>query len=149
MESLERFEQNHRVIEEFAAQWLAPIAGDIGRLCYVSDLRNVSTGRYSHPPLEQAYSQPAVHEALLCCHEELFEKVLEQPLQQQERDLRAFLAGIDSPAEEIARRWQEVEFFRQLVPFGAPHYLRDLFLSNLRIILDLVVGEGTKIRTAA
>jgi hypothetical protein len=149
VESLERFSQNHRIIEEFAACWLAPISGDLGRLVYVSMMRNVSTGRYSHPALEQVYSGPAVHQALLYCHEELFEKVLEKPLEQQEWDLRTFLAGTDAPPAEVVARWLEVEFFRTLLPFGTPAYLRDLFLSNLRVILGLIIAENATLQTAA
>jgi hypothetical protein len=149
VESLERFAQNQRVIEEFTTRWLAPISGDLGRLVHVSMLRNLSSGRYSNPSLEQVYSEPAVHQALLYCHEELFAKVLEKPLEQQERDLRVFLAGMDSPQAEVVERWREVEFLRTLVPFGTPAYLRDLFFSNLRVILGLIGAANATLQTAA
>lgn len=149
MESLERFTQNQCVIEEFTTRWLAPISSDLGRLVHVSMLRNLSSGHYSHPLLEQVYSEPAVHQALLFCHEELFAKVLEKPLEQQERDLRVFLAGMDSSPAEVVERWREVDSFRTLVPLGTPAYLRDLFFSNLRIILGLIAAENATLQTAA
>jgi hypothetical protein len=149
VESLERFAQNQCVIEEFTTRWLVPISCDLGRLVHVSQLRDLSSGRYSNPSLEQVYSEPAVHQALLYCHEELFAKVLEKPLEQQERDLRVFLAEMDSPAAEAVERWREVEFFRTLVPSGTPAYLRDLFFSNLRVILGLIVAEKATLQTAA
>ncbi len=141
MESLERFDQNQRIIEEFTAQWLANLPSDLGRLVHVALLRDVSTGWYRHPALAQAYSDPSVHQGLLYCHERLFERVLEATLEQQERDLRAWFAGMDVPPAEIANRWLELEFFRFLVPFGTPPYLRDLLFSNLRVILRLVASE--------
>lgn len=149
MESLERFSQNQRVIEEFAARVLADISTDFGRLLYVATLRNVSEGRYHHARLEMAYSEPAVHQALLYCHEELFQKVLETPLEQQEWDLRSYLAGMDAAPDEIIGRWLEIEFFRTFVPFGTPTYLRDLFLSNLRVILGLIAAGSSTLQTAA
>lgn len=149
MESLERFAQNQRIVEEYASQWLADIASHLGRLLHVSMLRDVSSGRYRHPALEEIYSEPAVHQSMLYCHEELFEKVLELSLEQQEWDLRMHLVGLDSPPGEVAGRWLEVEFYRLLVPFGAPPYLRDLFLSNMRVILGLVVAEYLAVETAA
>jgi hypothetical protein len=149
VESLERFSQNQRVIEEFAARALADISTDFGRLVYVSVLRNVSEGRYHHPQLEEVYSEPAVHQALLYCHEELFEKVLETPLEQQEWDLRMYLAGMVAPPEEVAGRWLEIDYFRTFVPFGTPPYLRDLFFSNLRVILGLFVAGSATLQTAA
>jgi len=149
MESLERFAQNQRIIEEYASQWLADIPCDLGRLVHVSMLRDVSSGRYRHPILEEIYSEPAIHQALLYCHEELFEKVLESPLEQQEWDLRSYFAGLDSSPGEASGRWLESEFFRLLVPFGTPPYLRDLFLSNMRVILGLIYVEYASVPTAA
>jgi hypothetical protein len=149
VESLERFSQNQRVIEDFAAHALADISTDFGRLVYVSMLRNVSEGRYHHPPLEEVYSEPAVHQALLYCHEELFEKVLETPLEQQEWDLRMYLAGMVAPPEEVVGRWLEIDYFRAFLPFGTPPYLRDLFFSNLRVILGLIVARSATLQTAA
>jgi hypothetical protein len=149
VESFERFSQNQRIVEEFTSRWLADISCDLGRLVRVSTLRDVSSGRYHHPLLGQIYSASAIHQALLYCHEELFERVLEAPLQQQEWDLRLYFAGLDVAPSEAATRWLEVEYFRQLVPFGAPAYLRDLFFSNIRVILALVAVETPTVETAA
>ena len=149
MESLERFSQNQRVIEEFTARTLSDISTNFGRLVYVSTLRNVSEGRYRNSLLEEIYAEPAVHQALLYCHEELFAKVLETPLEQQEWDLRLYLAGLDAPHEEIIGRWLEIDYFRTFVPFGTPSYLRDLFFSNLRVVLGLIVAGSATLQTAA
>lgn len=149
MESLERFAQNQRVVEDFTSQWLAAIPSDIGRLLHVALLRNVSSGRYRQPILEEVYSEAAVDQALLYCHEELFEKVLELSLEREEADLRTCLAGMDSPAAEVAGRWLEVEIFRLFVPPATPRYLRDLLCSNLRILLGLIAAEHSKLQTAA
>lgn len=149
MESLERFSQNQRVIEEFAARVLSDISTNFGRLLHVSTLRNVSDGRYRSLLLEGIYGEPAVHQGLLYCHEELFAKVLETSLEQQEWDLRLYLAGFDAPPEEIVGRWLEIDYFRTLVPFDTPSYLRDLFFSNLRMILGLIVAGSATLQTAA
>lgn len=149
MESLERFSQNQRVIEDFVSQSLASIPTELGRLFYVAALRDASEGCYRHPALEKAYSGPSVHQALLYCHEELLEKILETTLEHQERDLRAYLAGTGVPADKVAARWLEGEAFRSLVPFSAPPYLRDLFFSNLRVILGLIVAENATLQTVA
>jgi len=143
VEPLARFAQNQLIIEEYVSQWLAAIPSDFGRLAHVAMLRDVTAGRYYHPALEEAYSGPAVHQALLYCHEELFEKVLEMPLERQERDLRMHFARMNAPIDEIAARWLELEHFRSFLPLGTPPYLRNLFISNTRAILGLLVGERT------
>jgi hypothetical protein len=149
VESLERFAQNRRIIEQFAAYWLASVPSDLERLHHVAFLRHVSSGRYSHSGLRGTFSEPAIHQALSYCHEELFDKVLEKTLQDQERDFRSMFSSIDSPAFEIASRWLELEHYRTLVPLGTPAYLRDLFFSNTRVILNLIVSERALASTAA
>ncbi len=141
MESVERYTQNQRIIEEFTAHWLAGIRSNLGRLVYVAMLRDVSTGRYRHPALEEFFPEGAVHQALHYCHEELFKKFLEASLECQEWDLRAWFATMNGNPAEIAGRWLEMEFYRQVVPFGTPPYLRDLLFSNLRVILGMIVAE--------
>jgi hypothetical protein len=141
VESLERFAQNQRIIEDFVSQWLVAIPSVMGRLARVAMLRDIYTGRYRYPILQDEHSEPAVHQSLLYCHEELFEKVLENNFEQQESDLRMCFAGMEAAPAEIAQRWLEVDLYRLFVPYGAPPYLRDLFCSNLRVILGLLASE--------
>jgi hypothetical protein len=116
-----RFTQNQRIIEGFVAQWLAHHPCTMARLAHVvATLRDTYTGLYGHVILEQSYSKGAVHESLLYCHEELFEKILECSFPEQECDLRRCFENRGIPAAEIARRWLEMEFFRGLVPYGTP-----------------------------
>ena len=149
METLERFQQNQRVIQDFTLRTLAAIPSDYGRLMHVALLRDLATGRYRHEGLAVFYSEPAVHQALSYCHEELFSKMLETPLEQQEWDLRVCLAGLEGHFGEIAARWLELEFYRLLVPFGVPTYLRNLFSSNLRTLLGLIVEDCSNLEPAA
>jgi hypothetical protein len=149
MESLERFHQNQRIIDDFTSTTLAAIPSDFGRLVHIATLRDLITGRYRHEGLELLYSVPAVHEALLYCHEEIFQKILETRLERQELLLRSWFADLDGDASEIAGRWLELEVYRMLLPLGTPEYLRDLFYSNFRLLLDLISTEANAVQEAA
>ena len=149
METREQFARYKSIIEDFASRWLAKLDSDVGRLVYVSMLRDVSSARYYHPALEEIHSPPAVHQALLYCHEELFEKVLGHSLELLEWDLRMYFAGIDAPPGEIAARWLELDFFQMLLPLGVPSYLRTLFLSNMAVVLKLIAARRVTRQTAA
>jgi hypothetical protein len=149
VEPLESFTQNQRIIEEFVSQWLVAIPTALGRLVHVAMLRDNYTGRYHHQILQDAYSELGVHQSLLYCHEELFEKVLENNFEQLECDLRMCFAGMDAPPAEMAQRWLEVEQFRLFLPFGTPPYLRDLFCANMRVILGLLASGQALVHTAA
>ena len=142
MEALDEFQQSHRVIEDFASTTLAGIPGDMSRLLHIATLRDMGTGRYRHEGLEAIYSEPAVHQALGLCHQELFEKILETSLEEQETELRKCLEGLGTSPSDVAARWQEHEFYRCLIPSGAAPYLRDLFCSNLSVLLCLIAEDS-------
>jgi hypothetical protein len=143
MESLERFRQTQRLIEEFTEQALAPLSGDFARLLHVASLRDLSSGRYGHASLAARYGDEAVQQALAFCHEQLFLRILEMPLEQLERELRRSLASRADDVWEIAEWWQKPEPFCAAIPDGMPDYLRELFTSNLRVLLRALTSERT------
>jgi hypothetical protein len=149
MESLERFYQYQRIIDDFTSTTLANIPNDFGRLVHIATLRDLISGQYKHEGLEALYSSPSVHEALLYCHEQIFQRLLETPLERQERLFRDWLSGIQGEASEIAGRWRELEVYRMLIPLGVPEYLRDLFYSDFGLLLELVAGEPIAAQAAA
>ena len=149
METLERFQQNRWVIEDFTTRTLAAIPSEFGRLVYVASLRDLASGGYVHEGLSTIYPEEAVQQALAHCHEELFTKTLETPLEQQEWDLRACLGGMEGNFWEVVARWQESEFYRLFVPEGEPDYLRTLFCSNLRALLGLLAEAHATLQPAA
>ncbi len=149
MESLERFHQYQRIIDDFTSNTLVAIPSDFGRLVHIATLRDLISGQYKHEGLEALYSAPAVHEALLYCHEEIFQKILETPLERQEVLLRGWFAGLEGESSEIAGRWLELEVYRMLVPLGTPEYLRDLFFSNFHLLLNLLSIQATAVPAAA
>lgn len=143
------FEQNQKIIEDFVANTLLRIPGDMARLLHVAMLRDLATGRYRHEGLEALYPALAVDQALRMCHEELFEKVLETTLESQDADLRQCLEGFEDSLQSVAANWQESEFYRCLVPSGSPDYLRDLFCSNVSVLLKLIISPAAIPRPAS
>jgi hypothetical protein len=141
MESLEKFQQNGRVIEDFSRNILSSIPSNFGRLISVAMQRDIGSGRYRSRWLEGSYSDASIHEALGFCHEELLDRILEMTLEEQEKDLRLCLSSITQPPATVAARWLEDEFYRLLVPFSASAYRNDLFCSNLRVLLSLIASE--------
>lgn len=145
MESLEKFQQNGRVIEDFSKKVLSSIPSSFGRLISVATQRDLGSGRYRNRWLEASYSDASVHEALGFCHEELLDRILEMPLEEQEKDLRLCLSDITQPPPRVAARWLEDEFYRLLVPCSASAYRRDLFCSNLRVLLSLIAKDPSPV----
>src|SRR5487761_571581 len=87
MSVINQLQQNRRIIQDFTLTTLAGIPGKFGRLTYMASLRDLSSGRYEHAVLAALYPDEAMQQALQLCHEQIFERILEAPLAQQETDL--------------------------------------------------------------
>lgn len=149
MEPFERFQQSRCVIEDFTSRTLAAIPSDFGRLYYVSSLRDSPTGRYQHDGLLELYSENSVQEALEHCHEELFSRILETPLRNQEQDLRKCLASAGDRFWTVVETWRKERSFRTMCPEGLPNYLNDLFCSNLGALLAIFSEQRVTLDPAA
>jgi hypothetical protein len=149
MRTLTQLQQNRRVIQDFTLTTLAGIPGLFARLTYIASLRDLSSGRYEHAGLAALYPDAAIQQAMELCHEQIFERILEAPLSSQEQDLRACLARMEGGLSVAVSHWRRMEAYRVLVPEAAPEYLKDLFCSNLRVLLEILDEERSPARSSA
>jgi hypothetical protein len=141
--------RNRSVLRDFTATTLASIPSMFGRLVYIASLRDLSTGNYEHAGLAALYSREAVQESLECCHYEMFQKILETPLSIQAQDLNDCLQGMSGTYDAALANWRQMEAYRVLPPGSAPDYLRELFFSNLRALLEILQAERSTVRSNA
>jgi hypothetical protein len=148
MGTLTQLQQNRRVIQDFTSTTLAMIPSTFARLAYMASLRDLSSGRYLHAGLAALYQPEAVQQALEQCHAEIFERILESPLEEQAGDLRAYLEATEAGIAVRVANWRRLEAYRTLLPVESPDYLRELFCSNIRALLELLDEECCKARLA-
>jgi hypothetical protein len=134
---MERFQENRAVIEDFSSRTLAAITTDFARLHYVSSLKDCMTGRYEHEGLTSLYPENSVQSGLAHCHEELFSRILETPLQSQESDLRACLETAGDQFWNVVEDWRENQSIDEMCPQEVPSYLHDMFRSNMCALLAI------------
>jgi len=144
MRALTQLQQNRRIVQDFTVTTLAAIPSLYGRLTYLASLRDLSSGRYEHAGLAALYPDEAIQEALQLCHEQIFERILENPLEQQEQDLRKCFETMEGGLATTADHWCRMEAYRMLLPEEAAGYLRDLFCSNLRALLEILQMECSR-----
>ena len=141
--------RNKSVVGDFTATTLAAIPNTFGRLIYITSLRDLSSGTYEHAGLAALYPQDAIQESLECCHHEIFQKILETPLSVQADDLRECLRGMPGSFKSTVSHWRQLESYRILPPGNAPDYLKELFFSNLRALLEILEAECSRARSSA
>lgn len=136
-----QLQQNRRIIQDFTLTTLAGISGEFGRLAYMASLRDLSSGRYEHAGLATLYPDEAIQQALEMCHEQIFERVLETSLERQVVDLKECLERMPGGLCTALSHWRRMEAYRVLMPERSPEYLKELFCSNLRALLEILQGE--------
>ena len=119
-------------------QTLQSIATTFGKLVYLSGLRDEGTGRYNHYGLSQRYSEEQANLVLTLSHEEVFFDWLELSLEQQNGDLNLYLTDSGSDPALVVDNWLRLEPYRRLIPASAPREERELYISDIEMLLDLI-----------
>jgi len=143
-----QLQQNRRIVQDFTLTTLAGIPGEFGRLTYMASLRDLSSGRYEHAGLAALYPDEAMQQALQLCHEQIVERALETPLARQETDLRGCLERMPGGLCATVAHWRQMEAYRVLMPERVPGYLKELFCSNLRALLEILQEECSTAHSA-
>jgi hypothetical protein len=141
----EQLRIHRQILYDLALHYLEPLNGSFARLAYLASLKNQTTKAYAHERLSALYGQEPVREALANCHEELFERLLELPLAQQEKELRQFIGSLPHGGADGVRFCQER--FEDWIPAASPDYLKELFRSNLNALLGLLRERNPKARS--
>jgi hypothetical protein len=135
---LRQLQIHRQIIQDISVSMLAPLPSLYQRLLHLASCRNPQTDKYENVRLTGLYPELAVHEALARCHEEILECVLETPLELQERDLRQCLESLPGEFVSGLEIWQKPEFENRLLPEETPECLKQLFRSNLRVLLQIL-----------
>jgi len=141
----EQLRIHRQILYDLALHYLEPLTGNFARLAYLAGLKNPTTNIYAHERLSAVYGKEPVAAALADCHEELFERLLEAPLAQQEEDLRQFVETLPKGVAQGVRVCQEKA--ESWIPAEAPDYLKELFRSNLTALCGLLRGRNPKARS--
>jgi len=133
---LDHLRIHQQIIYDLTVRDLEPLSGHFERLAYLAARRDPATGEYSHPYLCATYDPGRVHEVLFKCHEELFERLLESTLAEQQEDLLKFLGRLPGDTRDgVQYCLQNSESW---IPPQAPDYLKQLFRSNQAVLAELL-----------
>ncbi len=139
---LNQLQTNQKVLYDLVVHYLEPVSSLYGRLAYLAGLRDPITGIYAHERLAAVYGEEPVRQAVEKSHEEIFERLLELPLEQQEEDLWSYVSSL--PGESAWGNSQCVEAARGWIPPQAPDYLKELFCSNTTALCELLQSKSPR-----
>jgi hypothetical protein len=120
---------------------LAQIPSTFGKIAYLTSLRNENSGRYEHFGLAQLYTEEDADIVLRESHEELFRQWLNYPLEPQTKDLERYLDSLEDDSDTVVETWLSLNPYRRLIPARATAAERELYVSDLELILELLRSE--------
>jgi hypothetical protein len=135
-DNLQSYQQ---ILFDLTANYLEPLKGAYQRLGYLAKLRQGSKGSYVHEQLAGAYGEQAVNKVVTQTHEEVFERLLEMPLNAQKADLASYLESLPGTLTTKVKTCREQ--CPSWIPTGVPSYLKELYCSNLNVLLELLLDD--------
>jgi hypothetical protein len=133
--------QREAAIAESWHRTLSAIPTVIGRLGYLSSLRNVNTGSYEHFGLAQRVGANEVDRILRRSHMSVFQEWLCFALETQKEELEEYFSGLEVDKREIISSWLMLEPWNTWVPGESRDVERKLFNADLAVILELLRVE--------
>jgi hypothetical protein len=133
--------QREAAVSESWQRTLAGIPTVIGRIAYLSSLRNLNTGTYEHFGLSQRIGTDEVDRILRRSHGAVFQDWLCFGLERQKEELEEYFSGLEGDRREIISSWSTLEPWNTWVPSESRDVERKLFNADLAVILELFRGE--------
>jgi hypothetical protein len=120
---------------------LSQILTNIGRLSYLAALRDNDSGAYSHPGLEQLFGPEQSRQTIRQSHSQIFSDWLCFNLEQQKKDLEAYLDELHEDKKTILETWIRLAPYRHYPPADARDVERNLFTADLEAVLELIRSD--------
>jgi hypothetical protein len=125
-------------IEDLWRVTLSQIPSLLGRLVYLSSLRDPNTGSYSHQGLAMRFSVREADAAILQSHESSFTQWLQLKVVEQREDCELYWSSLLEDRKLVADMWISTESYRSLFPASASPAQRLDFNTHMEIMLEWI-----------
>lgn len=126
-------------LERYIAQAVSSVGTDFERLVFLGSLRDAYSGRYLHEGWSRVASAEEIHQVLRGAHQLSFESVLLLSVMDLSKQLRFHFHSLSQCERDASLLWLEAEPFRDLIPRGYSPALRELFVSQVRTALAVLL----------
>ena len=120
---------------------LRNLAHELSSLIYLASTRDYATGRYHHDGLGLRYGEETANEALACCHQEVFSRIILFSLEDLVQDVNAFIESSGEDRYQIVKNWKKLKPYSVLIPSDCDPLERELFISNFKFALAVAAGN--------
>ena len=130
-------------VEESWSRTLEGVPTLIGRLAYLASLRTGEAAQYQHYGLAQRLGEDGTHALLSNSHVKVFREWLGLTLAQQKQDVGRFLFEGEGDGARLLASWIAVEPWVAWFPGHSRDVERDLYRSDMVMLLELLRREAS------
>jgi len=134
-----------KAFDDLWSRTLSRISGDLNRLIYLASTRDYNSGRYHHAGLEAHFGFDAVRRALENAHRELFWKLSSTSLKELVSELELYMHSSGEMPDELLHAWRSLQPYRVAIPLDADPLAAHLFLSNLKLGLEVLQNRRSRL----
>ena len=127
-------------LEEQLELTLDALPTAFSKLAFLTSLRDPYTGKYLHEGWLLCASRDEVHKILQDTHQRVFEVVLSLTVPLLCGELKSYLESLSESRERTVHLWLELESYREMIPEGVCAEARELFVSQMRLALSVLVS---------
>lgn len=127
--------------EDLWERTLNQIGTRMGRLSYLSRLRNPETDRYEHHGLSAVFGEAAAEDALRRSHRDALMSFLNLGILDQVSDVKRYLEGLPQSARRLLANWEKTKGYESMLPPVASVAQKALFEGNMVVIIRHLKGE--------
>lgn len=120
---------------EFLEADICALPSVLQQIVELAHLRDPSTGTYAHPAIPSRSRAEAVQDKLRRLHERAFRYWLQMGLEAKKADFDIYLSGLSVSRTKVVETWRSLESYRCFAPASASPAERELFISDIEVLL--------------
>jgi hypothetical protein len=126
-------------VSRYVQHALSYLPSPLARLVFLACLRDHYTGHYVHEGWAGVSSPEEINAILRDTHRQVFENIFALSLPDWCRELREHFRSLGEAETRAAKLWLETEPYYEMIPEGYTALPRKMFISQVRLALEVLV----------
>jgi len=117
---------------------LKALPNDLSRMIYLATLRDNNSGHYFHPELTRKFSIDIADRAMLTCHGQLFDRVVQLSLEDLTEGLDVYMTSMNVPKPRVIENWKKLRAYRATIPIDSDPISTEIFFMKVEVAVAVL-----------
>jgi len=117
---------------------LQALPNNLSRMIYLATLRDNNSGHYYYPELTRRFSAEVVDRAMLACHGQLFDRVVQLSLEDLTESLDVYMASTHVLKARFIQSWKKLRAYRATIPIDSDPISAEVFFMKVEVAVSIL-----------